>query len=564
MQSLSRSTSSLVLKLAISFIVILAVLVTARIGYIQYKSYRSADGEVTAIKDARQAFDGWRKSAETSAAARVDLLQTATQQALERRIAEIDASIAALATPGTLRRIMQSPSITSASDAVLQTIEHKARVELLKREREIVVQLRDVRAGTTMLQQRQDAYLAADAAQKQNVYLKLALLRDHPILARVPQTAPRAELLRLEREHDVLSGRTKQASAAYERQRKVTEALRLPVRVSEHVMQATDDALQQIDALIGQHERAKAQSWIDEATRAVKSDFVTALWILLGIVLTPIAIKVVFYYVLAPLAARRPPICLLPDASGALVGLAKDTTSAPYRASISSVSLPVSLGPSDVLLVHPDFLQSSGAGTQMETQWILDWKYLLTSLAAGMRMLTRIRTAQEGVVVVSATRDPLAEVGVLSLPDGTSFVLLPRNLVGAMHPASLPLRITSVWRIWSLHAWLTLQMRYLVFHGPAQLIVQGCRGVRIESADAGRRINQAATIGWSANLRYMTSRSETFAAYLFGQRELLNDSFAGADGYFVYEEIPDRRRAGGIMGRGLEGMTDTMLKIVGI
>ncbi len=562
MQSLSRSAVSSVLQLALSFVAIVIVLATARIGYEAFKGYQSSDTEVAQLMDARKAFDAWRKGAESDALSRVDALQAESAGVLERRIADIDARLAEPAQSGTFSRILNAPSISAASDALLQSVVRDAQVELLKREREIVVQMRDFRVGKLALLEREAAFLDADAKVKLNRYMQDALLRDHPVLARAPLTAKRAELARLDQEHNVLSERRTRASAAYERQRAVAETLRLPERVRERVAQAAADAQYRLDRHIGERERANLG--IDQGIRTVKSVSLTAALILAGIVLVPIGIKFVFYYVLAPLAARRPPICLLPDASGALAGLPERVAGGPNRATVSSVSLPLSIRPDEVLLVHPDFLQSSGAGTRMKTQWILDWKYPFASLAAGMRMLIRIRADRDGVVVVSATQDPLTEVGVLSLPEGASFVLFPRNLVGAVHPAGVPLRITSAWRIWSVHAWLTLQMRYLVFHGPAQLIVRGCRGVRVEPADTGRRINQAATIGWSANLHYKTTRSETFAAYLFGQRDLLNDSFAGGDGYFVYEEIPDRRRAGGIMGRGLEGMTDTVLKVFGV
>ena len=48
----------------------------------------------------------------------------------------------------------------------------------------------------------------------------------------------------------------------------------------------------------------------------------TALLILMGVILTPIAIKALFYFVLAPLAARRPPVSIRAAADnnlGALV-----------------------------------------------------------------------------------------------------------------------------------------------------------------------------------------------------------------------------------------------------
>ena len=150
----------------------------------------------------------------------------------------------------------------------------------------------------------------------------------------------------------------------------------------------------------------------------------------------------------------------------------------------------------------------------------------------------------------------------------------PHNLVGVMQRRDTPLRITAHWRLTSLHAWLTLQLRYLALHGPAQLIVQGCRGVRVEPATGGRAINQAATIAFSANLPYSTRRGETFAAYLLGQQELLNDCFGSARGvgvsesreagHFVYQEMPHGDRKAGITGRGLEGLTDSVLRVLGV
>jgi uncharacterized protein (AIM24 family) len=111
-----------------------------------------------------------------------------------------------------------------------------------------------------------------------------------------------------------------------------------------------------------------------------------------------------------------------------------------------------------------------------------------------------------------------------------------------------------------------LQLRYLVFHGPCRLILKGCRGVRAETPDPGnpRIINQAATIGFSANLDYSNTRCETFVSYLRGKEDLFNDLFAGGPGRFVYEEMPGGTRNPGLTGRGLEGFVDATLKVFGV
>jgi hypothetical protein len=126
--------------------------------------------------------------------------------------------------------------------------------------------------------------------------------------------------------------------------------------------------------------------------------------------------------------------------------------------------------------------------------------------------------------------------------------------------------ITRHWRLASPHAWLTLHLRYLAFHGPCRLIVKGCRGVRAEQPEPGRPrlINQSATLGFSANLAYRNTRCETFVPYLRGREDLFNDAFGGGPGWFVYEEMPAVRRRTGLTGRGLEGVVDAFLKAFGI
>jgi hypothetical protein len=98
------------------------------------------------------------------------------------------------------------------------------------------------------------------------------------------------------------------------------------------------------------------------------------------------------------------------------------------------------------------------------------------------------------------------------------------------------------------------------------LILKGCRGVRAERPEPGepRLINQAATIGFSANLDYKNTRCETFVSYLRGKEDLFNDLFSGGPGWFVYEEMPAAGRRTGITGRGLEGVIDAFLKAFGI
>ncbi len=284
----------------------------------------------------------------------------------------------------------------------------------------------------------------------------------------------------------------------------------------------------------------------------------TALWILVGCILTPPAIKALLYFGIAPQADKVAPIIIMPGGN---------TQLAPQMLS-SGVSLDVAVSVGDELLVHPDYLQSTAKSARKQTKWFLNHHLPFSSIASGMCLLTRIR-AQDGEnesAKISATRDPLGEVALIELPAGAAMVLYPRSLVAVMKPQNQDIPITRIWRLKNLHSWLTLQFRYLVFHGPCNIVVKGCRGVCVEkpAPEKPRLINQAATIGFSANLDYSNTRSEVFLSYLRGKDDLFNDLFGGEKGVFIYEEMPDLRRKAGLTGRGIEGITDALLKAFGV
>ncbi|MCL6485075.1 MAG: hypothetical protein I4O49_13085 [Janthinobacterium lividum] len=236
----------------------------------------------------------------------------------------------------------------------------------------------------------------------------------------------------------------------------------------------------------------------------------------------------------------------------------------PAESRISAVSQALQLQPGQQMLIHPAYLQASPVDSTKRTQWLLDWRFPFTSLAAGMLLLTRLRSEQAASVTISASDDPLLEVAIVHLPAGCALVFQPRGLVGLICDAGQPLAISSHWRLGSLHAWLTLQLRFIVFRGPVTLIVRGCRGVRLERAGQGRSISQCATLGFSTDVLYSTLRSDTFMPYLRGQQALLNDRFDGDNGVYLYEETARHGKQAGKAGSWFEGCADAILKVFGI
>lgn len=294
------------------------------------------------------------------------------------------------------------------------------------------------------------------------------------------------------------------------------------------------------------------ENLIGEAGRVTLRDIlIKALLALIAITLVPFAYRAIAYFVLAPIAARWPPMRFGPD------GIALPAPGAAR----SAISISIMLGPNDEALVRQDYLQSSSLRGEKRTRWLLDWRHPLTSFASGMRFLTKVRGDGERVTL-SAVKDPFAELAVLALPQGAACVLRPSALAGVVQAGGQPLHITSHWRIFSLPALLTWQWRYLAFHGPGQLVVKGGRGVRIEPAERGRIVGEGQIIGFSTDLAYSVIRSETFWPYFFGREALLKDRLEAGSGVVLIEEAPLAGRSG--IRRGFEGMADAVLKLAGI
>ena len=278
-----------------------------------------------------------------------------------------------------------------------------------------------------------------------------------------------------------------------------------------------------------------------------------ALAALLLIIAVPYLVRLFCWFVLAPIAMRRPSIRIhVPEDRGVAIAAAAQ----------SATSVAVRLAQGEELLVRQDYLQTSSYAGAKDTKWVLDCRKPITSFATGLAFLTRIRGDGE-TTTISATRDGLAEVTILTLPDGACCVLQPRALAAVTQPISRPLRITRHWRLGSLNAWLTLQLRYLVFHGPARLVLKGGRGVRVEPAEQGRVFGQDQLVGFSADLAYSVTRTETFWPYFFGRQQLLKDRVLAGKGVLIVEEAPFTTRRGEVR-RGLEGMMDAGMKVFGM
>lgn len=323
------------------------------------------------------------------------------------------------------------------------------------------------------------------------------------------------------------------------------------------VSQGTEKIHSDFLKMVKEIKEAKDDLWV-----AILEVLPAALSALVGIIVMPWVVSAVSFYGVAPLATRRFGVQLAPDSTGVLNVEAG-----------SEKSLKVSLRRGWEVLVDPGLVDGMPRSAVASSRLFFDRSMPLTSLVCGLYRMTNIRSEQDVEITISARQSAGSpngtvvpeptEIAVLDLPENSAMVLQPRCLVGVIQQIDKPMRITKHWQAGNLSSWLTMQLRYIVFHGPAKLIVRGNGGVRAGLASEEFSVNQAATLGFSANLRYGVSRCEPFDAYLSGKKELFDDRFSAGPGYYVREVSPVLVEGGPIR-RPWEVLINAFLKGFGL
>ena len=564
MRQLLTALLRFLLRHALQFALFIVILLAGRLLLAEWRAYSAGSEAVAALRQASDSAGSHGAGLAAAATARVNALQKTSQTAIAARLAHVQAQLRQL-------RAQQQPSLFTLPLPDTNTLALHAQAEAARRvEIEVLAQEARYLSALQAAVEGEDArhtlarlqaeHVSAYAALQHNLAQRRQLEAQHPVAARLPGSDAYAQLSQLEAEGQRLREINLQAYRAWLAQRARTNnaAHPAPFAIDGAALAGT---LTPVQAAIATSEAQLARNWIARWRAPVLDVVPTAALLVLSAILLPVAIKAFFYFVLAPLAARLPPLSVARELQAGDASLPLP----PQGASrISAVSQALLLQPGQQMLIHPAYLQSSPVSSTKRTQWLLDWRFPFTSLAAGMAALTRLHSDVPASVTISASDDPLLEIAVVRLPAGSALVFQPRGLVGLICDSNQPLAISSHWRLGSLHAWLTLQLRFIVFRGPVTLIVRGCRGVRLERAGQGRAISQSATLGFTTDVLYSTMRSETFLPYLRGQQALLNDRFDGDHGVYLYEETPRHGKQPGKVGSWFEGLTDAILKVFGI
>lgn len=556
------------------FTFIVLILFSGKFIRSEWTHMRSTVNELPALLTAQADVSNHQVALSQEMSRRVERLSEATVQRLDVKIHGLDNEIT------RLQRERKNVSLSSGALKGADWIVEELRQEAIRR---VEIELRhQARAYLSTLRAHAVVLSNRRAALEQLEKLRLAHARiyeglqsteqqltkiqaDLGVLVKIPFTKWYEQVEKLKKDVKAGKAANSRVHKDYLAQKAILARLSLPVTLKQFKVneQQLAEAVSTLRDRVLESERLAAQNHLWQAYQAVRPVLPIALAMLIGWWLVPVAVRTLFYFVLAPHAARRPPI-VIGTKQGSTTLTFSDQRSAREGSVISAVSQTMTLAPDHEMLIRPDYSQSQPTGVNTTTKLLFDWHHWLTSIAAHLWVLKRLRTTQRADIVVSSTTDALDEVALLEIAPGEAVVLQPRGLVGMMYKTGQRPKIRSHWRLGTLHAWLTFQLRYLAFEGPATLIVKGCRGVRLESASTGRTISQDATLGFSANAVYATVRADPFIPYLRGRQSLFHDKFTGQNAYYLYEEVPRNARPDGQKHNPLEVLLDASLKAFGI
>lgn len=289
---------------------------------------------------------------------------------------------------------------------------------------------------------------------------------------------------------------------------------------------------------------ASPSAWLLREWNAVKYSL---LWVVLLLFVVPYAQRTLNYFVLFPLLTRW--------ARGVRLSESQPGTKLEHHAAVRSLQL--QLQPGESARFRSAYVRPVQGPTRSEL--LYQWRAPFISYAAGLTLLTRIDAQAQAVeLTLSAPQDPHSYLMRVDLVQHPGVVVHPRNLVGLIGP----IRLQTRWRLFSLHAWLTWQLRYILLAGTGSVVLEGCADVVATNPGNGAtKIEQELVIGFDSRLAWLTARTEVFLPYLFGQTGLVDDSFSGVGTLFWQKS--QRAVRGNVLARSFDAFWSALGKLLG-
>lgn len=222
------------------------------------------------------------------------------------------------------------------------------------------------------------------------------------------------------------------------------------------------------------------------------------------------------------------------------------------------------LWPGERLWVRKQFLQTADPALTRRSRLLPDWRRPFSWMLCGSSRLVELRNERsdgERQVVFTSMVNPFAELAVVAVPEGGSFVIRAGYVKGMIVDISRKPVIQRHWRWSSWQSWVSGQFGYWEFYGRCRLIVSCVTHLEPktlsspdETKPASCRTPLAGVAGFNPQLALHPVRTEGFWRYCRRETPLFDLSIAGTGTFLTHARE----------GRVLDGFKARILKRFGL
>lgn len=264
------------------------------------------------------------------------------------------------------------------------------------------------------------------------------------------------------------------------------------------------------------------------------------------LILLPVLVKILMYYLLAPLVEKLPPVRL---AKGGRAE--REIVFSP-----GTTALDMELSDGTSLFLRSGDWGKKRTGVTARTRLMWSWRYPLVTFSAGLCELVEMIPESGKRAMVTIT-SPTPDVFIARVDlNGGSVVIRPRFLAGFAGDVQIRTR-------WSfhLHNLLSGRIRQIILEGTGTLLVTGSWGVDAARPEEGQdwRIEDDLLFGYSTDAEYALCRTETFWHYFRGKATLFDRRMR--KGIFFTQH--NRMEPGKTGGTFLERTVNALLNSIG-
>lgn len=254
-----------------------------------------------------------------------------------------------------------------------------------------------------------------------------------------------------------------------------------------------------------------------------------------GVFLAMLALRLLSYYVLAPLVESCESIHPCGRAEGASI-----STSAQGEQGVKLACVP--LPPGEALLVRDEsytggYMEYDDGLLQKRTQLLFSHTYWLMSWLCGLCLLTRFTNPANGTRthdITITSDDPDEYFSIFKLAEGQRCYITPSDLVAFTGG----IRVYARWRAW-LPAWCMGQIRYYVLTGSGTVVVRAEGGITASPLAGGESAvrKKHSLISASQGIRLHVRRTETLIPFLMGNASLFDLRLQGCGSFRMRNAI---------------------------